>query len=154
LEALNLSLQSSNRELAHANAALHAQIGERNRVELALKEADRRKDEFLAILAHELRNPLAAASAAARLLGKPGQNSEVTSMACGAVQRQVGHMARLLDDLLDVSRISHGRMRLQMAPVDVGDIVRSAVEMVRTQMEVKQQTLVVKPLDQPAPVLA
>src|SRR6187431_3316363 len=101
LEALNLSLQASNRELEHANAALHGQIAERNRVELALKEADRRKDEFLAILAHELRNPLAALSASARLLGKQSQNPEVAAMACGAVQRQVSHMARLLDDLLD-----------------------------------------------------
>ncbi|MEO8315749.1 MAG: response regulator [Pseudomonadota bacterium] len=154
LEALNLSLQASNRELEHANAALHGQIAERNRVELALKEADRRKDEFLAILAHELRNPLAAASAAARLLSKQGLNPEVSTMACGAVQRQVGHMARLLDDLLDVSRISHGRMRLQMASVDVCDIVRSAVDMVRPQMEAKQQTLEVKLVDCPAPVTA
>jgi signal transduction histidine kinase len=154
LEALNLSLQASNRELEHANAALHGQIAERNRVELALKEADRRKDEFLAILAHELRNPLAALSASARLLGKQGQNPEVAAMACGAVQRQVGHMARLLDDLLDVSRISHGRMRLHMAPVEVGDIVRSAVDMVRTQMEAKQQTLDVKLAELPAPVVA
>ena len=154
LEALNLSLQGSNRELEHANAALHAQIAERNRVELALKEADRRKDEFLAILAHELRNPLAALSASARLLGKQGQNREIAAMACGAVQRQVGHMARLLDDLLDVSRISHGRMRLQMERVDVGDIVRSAVDMVRPQMEAKQQTVEVEIADAPAPVKA
>jgi len=154
LEALNLSLQGSNRELEHANAALHAQIAERNRVELALKEADRRKDEFLAILAHELRNPLAALSASARLLGKQGQNREIAAMACGAVQRQVGHMARLLDDLLDVSRISHGRMRLQMERVDVGDIVRSAIDMVRPQMEAKQQTVEVEIADAPAPVKA
>lgn len=154
LEALNLSLQGSNRELEHANAALLAQIAERNRVEMALKEADRRKDEFLAILAHELRNPLAAASAAARLLGKSGQNAEVASMACGAVQRQVGHMARLLDDLLDVSRISHGRMRLQMASIDMCDIVRAAVDMVRPQLDAKQQTLDVKLAGCPAPVAA
>jgi signal transduction histidine kinase len=154
LEALNLSLHASNRELEHANAALHGQIAERNRVELALKEADRRKDEFLAILAHELRNPLAALSASARLLGKQGQNPEVAAMACGAVQRQVGHMARLLDDLLDVSRISHGRMRLHPARVDVGDVVRSAVDMVRPQLEAKQQTLDLKLAEGPAPAMA
>jgi signal transduction histidine kinase len=154
LEALNFSLQASNRELEHANAALHGQIAERNRVEQALMEADRRKDEFLAILAHELRNPLAAASAAARLLGKQGMNPEVVTMASGAVQRQVGHMARLLEDLLDVSRISHGRMRLQMASVDAGDVVRAAVDMVRPQIEAKQQTLDVKLADGPAPVMA
>ena len=141
LEALNGNLQQINRELEHANVALHAQIAERNRVELALKEADRRKDEFLAILAHELRNPLAALSAAARLLGKQSQNPEIATMACNAVQRQVGHMARLLDDLLDVSRISHGRMHLQMSLVDVGEVVRSAVDMVRPQMEAKHHSV-------------
>ncbi|MEO6184919.1 MAG: response regulator [Steroidobacteraceae bacterium] len=141
LEALNINLKQINRELEHTNVALHAQIAERNRVELALKEADRRKDEFLAILAHELRNPLAALSAAARLLGKQLHNPEVSTMACDAVQRQVGHMARLLDDLLDVSRISHGRMHLQMSQVDVGEVVRSAVDMVRPQAEAKQHTV-------------
>jgi signal transduction histidine kinase len=154
LEALNLSLHASNRELEHANAALHGQIAERNRVEQQLKEADRRKDEFLAILAHELRNPLAAASAAARLLGKQSQNPEVASMACGAVQRQIAHMARLLDDLLDVSRISHGRMRLHMASVDANDVVRAAVDMVRTQMEAKRQILLMQLADVAAPVMA
>ncbi|MEO6080628.1 MAG: response regulator [Steroidobacteraceae bacterium] len=154
LETLNSNLQHSNRELEHVNAALHAQIAERNRVELALKEADRRKDEFLAILAHELRNPLAALSAAARLVGKQGQNPEVSTMACNAVQRQVGHMARLLDDLLDVSRISHGRMHLQMSEVDMTEAVRSAVDMVRPQLEAKQQTLNVELSEDAAPVLA
>jgi signal transduction histidine kinase len=154
LEALNANLQHFNRELEHSNLALQAQIAERNRVELALKEADRRKDEFLAILAHELRNPLAALSAAARLLGKQLKNPEVATMACDAVQRQVGHMARLLDDLLDVSRISHGRMHLQMSRVDVTEVVRSAVDMVRPQIDAKQQTLSVRMVEESAPVMA
>ncbi len=148
LEALNADLQRSNRELADTNRALQAQIAERNRVELVLKETDRRKDEFLAILAHELRNPLAALSAAARLLGTQKQSPEVTTMACDAVQRQVGHMARLLDDLLDVSRISHGRMQLHMAAVEVADVVRAAVDMVRPQVDAKQQALQVELLDE------
>ncbi len=154
LEILNIDLQRSNRELEQSNHALQAQVAERNRVELALKEADRRKDEFLAILAHELRNPLAALSAAARLLGRKKQNPEVTTMACDAVQRQVGHMARLLDDLLDVSRISHGRMQLHMGPVDVAEVVRSAVDMVRSQLEAKHQALDVEIESGIAPVLA
>jgi signal transduction histidine kinase len=154
LEALNTTLQQSNQELAQSNRALQAQITERNRVELALKDTDRRKDEFLAILAHELRNPLAALSAAARLLGRKVQNPEVTSMACDAVQRQVGHMARLLDDLLDVSRISHGRMQLHLAPVDAIEVVRSAIDMVRPQLEAKQQLLQVDLQDEAAPVTA
>jgi signal transduction histidine kinase len=154
LQALNEDLQHFNRELAQSNEALQAQVAERNRVELALKEADRRKDEFLAILAHELRNPLAALSAAARLLGRRAGNPEVASMACSAVERQVGHMARLLDDLLDVSRISHGRMQLHLAPVDVCEVVRSAVDMVRTQLEAKQQTLDLAMPSAPATVMA
>ncbi len=154
LEALNANLQHSNLELEHSNVALQAQIAERNRVELALKEADRRKDEFLAILAHELRNPLAALSAAARLLGKQLQNPEIATMACDAIQRQVSHMARLLDDLLDVSRISHGRMHLHMTRVDVNEVVRSAVDMVRPQLEAKQQTLNVGLAEAAAPVTA
>jgi len=154
LQALNADLQFTNRELGQSNKALQAQIAERSRVEQALKEADRRKDEFLAILAHELRNPLAALSASARLLGRQAQKPEVAAMACNAVQRQVSHMARLLDDLLDVSRISHGRMQLHMDRVDVKEVVRSAVEMVRPQMESKQHVLQVELGGQDAPVLA
>ena len=154
LQALNADLQFTNQELGQSNKALQAQIAERSRVEQALKEADRRKDEFLAILAHELRNPLAALSAAARLLGRQAQKPEVAAMACNAVQRQVSHMARLLDDLLDVSRISHGRMQLHLDRVDVKEVVRSAVEMVRPQMESKQHVLQVELGGQDAPVLA
>ena len=154
LQALNADLQFTNQGLGQSNKALQAQIAERSRVEQALKEADRRKDEFLAILAHELRNPLAALSAAARLLGRQAQKPEVAAMACNAVQRQVSHMARLLDDLLDVSRISHGRMQLHMDRVDVKEVVRSAVEMVRPQMESKQHVLQVELGGQDAPVLA
>ncbi|HWL63942.1 MAG TPA: response regulator [Steroidobacteraceae bacterium] len=154
LEALNRDLQSSNRELEASNVALQAQVAERNRAEQALKEADRRKDEFLAILAHELRNPLAALSASARLLGAQTQKPEYAAMASGAIQRQVTHMARLLDDLLDVSRISHGLMQLQRGRAEMADLVRSAIEMVRPQLEAKQQTLDAVLPAEPAPVMA
>ncbi len=154
LKVLNTNLQNSNRELAQSNLALQAQVAERNRAERALKEADRRKDEFLAILAHELRNPLAALSASARLLGMQAQKPEFAAMASSSIQRQVTHMARLLDDLLDVSRISHGVMQLQRDKVELADVVRSAAEMVRPQLEAKQQTLTTLLPDQPAPVLA
>lgn len=143
LQALNADLQTTNRELEQSNTALQAEVAERIRVERALMEADRRKDEFLAILAHELRNPLAALSAAARLLGRKTQNPEVTAMAGEALQRQVSHMAHLLDDLLDVSRISHGLMQLRLDRVNTAEVIRAAVEMVRPQLEAKQQTLTV-----------
>jgi signal transduction histidine kinase len=154
LEAVNLSLQASNRELEHSNAALQAQVVERNRAERALKEADRRKDEFLAILAHELRNPLAALSASARLLGVKEQKPEFAAMASSSIQRQVTHMGRLLEDLLDVSRISHGLVQLQMDRVNAVDVINSAVEMVRPQLESKQQSLHIELPDEPAPVHA
>jgi signal transduction histidine kinase len=154
LEILNRDLQASNRDLEQSNTALQAQVAERNRAEYALKEADRRKDEFLAILAHELRNPLAALSASARLLGMQPQKPEYAAMASGAIQRQVSHMARLLDDLLDVSRISHGLMQLQRDRAEMAELVRSAVEMVRPQLESKQQSLNMVLSAEPAPVLA
>jgi signal transduction histidine kinase/ActR/RegA family two-component response regulator len=154
LQALNAHLQSANSELKRSNEALQAEITQRNRIEAALKEADRRKDEFLAILAHELRNPLAALSAAAHLLARKGRSEAVTAMASTTVKRQVEHMARLLDDLLDVSRISHGRMQLQFDTLDANEIVRSAAEMMRPQIEAKQQTLSVAVEQTPAAVLA
>ena len=154
LQALNANLQSANDELKRSNEALQAEISQRNRIEAALKEADRRKDEFLAILAHELRNPLAALSAAAHLLGRKGRSEAISWMASSTVKRQVEHMARLLDDLLDVSRISHGRMQLQFDTLDANEIVRSAAEMMRPQIDAKQQTLSVAVERAPAPVLA
>jgi signal transduction histidine kinase len=154
LEALNANLQSANNELKRSNEALQAEITQRNRIEAALKEADRRKDEFLAILAHELRNPLAALSAAAHLLGRKGRSEAVSWMASSTVKRQVEHMARLLDDLLDVSRISHGRMQLHFDTLDANEIARNAAEMMRPQIEAKQQTLSVAVEQGPAPVLA
>jgi signal transduction histidine kinase len=154
LQALNATLQSANDELKRSNEALQAEISQRNRIEAALKEADRRKDEFLAILAHELRNPLAALSAAAHLLGRKGRSEAVSWMASSTVKRQVEHMARLLDDLLDVSRISHGRMQLHFDTLDANEVVRSAAEMMRPQIDAKQQTLSVAVEQAPAPVLA
>ena len=104
----------------------------------ALKAADRRKDEFLAVLAHELRNPLAALSSAAHLLSKATQKPEVIALARDALHRQVHHISRLLDDLLDVARITHGLVQLQVETVNVGEAVRSALESVQTQIDSKQ----------------
>jgi signal transduction histidine kinase len=154
LELLNMDLQSANRELEHINEALQAQIAERRRVELALTKADQRKDEFLAILAHELRNPLAALAGASRLLNTQQKNPQLAVMASSSIQRQVSHMARLLDDLLDVSRISHGLMQLQMERTDMTEVVRSAIEMVRPQIDAKQQSLKIELGGLPAPVMA
>ena len=146
--------------VALQNAELYArakrEIAERLRVERALTlseerllEADRRKDEFLATLAHELRNPLAPIRNAVGLLRGSGSDPATIAWSGEVIQRQVGHMARLLDDLLDVSRVSRGRLRLRTEPVDLGEVVRHAVEASHPLIEAGQHRLVVEFPPQP-----
>jgi PAS domain S-box-containing protein len=110
-------------------------ITERKRAEEALLEANRRKDEFLATLGHELRNPLAPIRNGLhilRLAGElPGRTGDVVAM----MERQVGQMVRLIEDLLDVSRISQGRVELRLAPLDVARTLLQAVENSRPLIE-------------------
>lgn len=95
----------------------------------ALKEADRRKDEFLAMLAHELRNPLAPVSNAVEILRLSGaKDPEAVDMACEILSRQVSHMARLIDDLLDVARIARGKVQLRTGHCDLAAVVRQTAE--------------------------
>ncbi|MDP9108454.1 MAG: ATP-binding protein [Pseudomonadota bacterium] len=102
----------------------------------SLVEADRRKDDFLAMLAHELRNPLAPVRAAADLLQLP-LSAEALKKTSAVISRQVDHMAGLVDDLLDVSRVTRGRVEIDNARVDLKQAVASAVEQVRPRMEAK-----------------
>jgi PAS domain S-box-containing protein len=126
-------------------------ITERRQAEQALKDADRRKDEFLAVLAHELRNPLAPIRNAVQLMKVRGLADAELRGARDVVERQVQQMARLVDDLLDVSRISRGKITLRKEVVDLGAIVNRAVETVRPLInEQKQELLVTLP---PEPVL-
>src|SRR5215475_13455456 len=94
----------------------------------ALQEADRRKDEFLATLAHELRNPLAPISNAIQILSLRGDDSEVVMQSREVMERQVHQMTRLVDDLMEISRIGRGKIILEKAPVDLADVVATAVE--------------------------
>ena len=114
----------------------------RERVE-ALREADRRKDEFLAMLAHELRNPLAPISNAMHLLrmAKPTDSTVVT--AYDMIQRQVSHLVRLVDDLLDVSRVSSGKITLQKMELDLAAVVEQAVETSRYVIDSRRHHLTV-----------
>jgi CheY-like chemotaxis protein len=116
-------------------------ITEHKRTQDALREASRRKDEFLAILAHELRNPLAALAAAAQLLAKAPERPAVATTARDAVQRQIDHMSHLLDDLLDVSRITHGLVQLRVEHVNLVEAMEAAVETARTQIAARSHSL-------------
>ncbi len=109
-------------------AILYRDIGERRRVHEKLQASDRRKDEFLAMLAHELRNPLAAISAAAQLLRVGTVDEARVRRASDIINRQVSHLTNLVDDLLDVSRVSRGQVELEMAPLEMRDVVVDAVE--------------------------
>jgi PAS domain S-box-containing protein len=110
----------------------------------SLQEQDRRKDEFLAMLAHELRNPLAPISAAADLL-KVGRADEVlVTRASDVIGRQVRHMSALIDDLLDVSRVTRGLIELERVRLQVGAIVASAVEQARPLIEGRGQVLAIE----------
>jgi signal transduction histidine kinase len=107
---------------------------ERVRAEQALKEADRRKDEFLATLAHELRNPLAPISNAIQLMRRT-DDRDATDRLTGIVERQVRQIVKLVDDLMEIARISRGKIELDRRALALADIVRDAVEASRPQVE-------------------
>ena len=104
---------------------------ERLRAEAALREADRRKDEFLAMLAHELRNPLAPIMAAAELLAQGGAAPEAVRQASGVIARQARHLTGLVDDLLDVSRVTRGLVVVDKGRIELGAVLAEAVEQVQ-----------------------
>ncbi len=103
-------------------------VTEKRRAEEALREADRRKDEFLATLAHELRNPLAPVRNALQIMRLAGTNGQAVEQARAMMDRQVGQMVRLIDDLLDVSRITRGKLALRRERVDLAAAVNCAIE--------------------------
>ncbi len=128
LQALNRDLQKANVELAESNFALQAEIAERTRAESALKEADRQKDEFLAILAHELRNPLAPIRNAVQIMSRLEIENSHIRWSRDVIDRQITHLTRLVDDLLDISRITRGTITLTTEPIQVGTILSRAIE--------------------------
>jgi signal transduction histidine kinase len=133
-EELEKRFQQSTAELARANAAL--------------KEADRRKDEFLATLAHELRGPLATIRNALQILRR-AQGNGMSQSAFDMMERQVGQIARLVDDLLDVNRISRGEIGLRLKRVELASIVNHAVEDARSLVESMNHELTVTLPSQP-----
>jgi PAS domain S-box-containing protein len=122
-------------------AGINLDISRLKQTEEALREADRRKDEFLATLAHELRNPLAPVRHATKILALPAAGEAQRSWAREVIGRQVQHMALLLDDLLDVSRITRGRLELKRDYVALDRLVENAIETSGPLIESKQHTL-------------
>ncbi len=124
-------------------------ITDRKKSENALRDADRRKDEFLAILAHELRNPLAPIRNAVQLLRLDGDQSATREQAFSMMERQLGQMVRLVDDLMDVSRITQNKLVLRKERVELAAVLRSAVESARPLIEANGHELVVTLPPQP-----
>jgi PAS domain S-box-containing protein len=133
--------------IVQMNAQLEQRIRERTaELEAAntlLKDADRRKDDFLAVLSHELRNPLAPIRTASHLLDSPHLPASELLWARTVIQRQVRHMSALLDDLLDIARITRGRMDLKVRRVGLKAVVDAAVEAARPLIDRNKHTLVV-----------
>jgi signal transduction histidine kinase/CheY-like chemotaxis protein len=126
-------------------------ITERKTNEEKLRESDRRKDEFLAMLAHELRNPLAPIGAAAELLQRAGPDETTVRRTSQIIGRQVRHMTELVEDLLDVSRVTRGLVKLDAAPLDAAQVATEAVEQVAPLIRARRQQLALRLT--PAPVL-
>jgi CheY-like chemotaxis protein/nitrogen-specific signal transduction histidine kinase len=116
-------------------------ITQHKRAQAALREADRRKDAFLATLAHELRNPLAPIRTAAKIIAAPQLPTADLQRAQAIIERQVTHMALLLDDLLDIARITQGKLNLKKERVTLFDVVDAAVEAARPTVDGKNHHL-------------
>jgi signal transduction histidine kinase len=128
VEELERRVRERTAELALANQALKAEVAERTRAEQALREMNRRKDEFLSILAHELRNPLVPIRNALEIMRLAGNKPVVVESGRAMIERQIKQMVRLIDDLLDMARMSRGTIQLKRERVEVSRIVAAAVE--------------------------
>jgi PAS domain S-box-containing protein len=134
-----------------AFATIH-DITDRKHMEAALREADRRKDEFLAVLSHELRNPLAPMRNGLAVLAGAPPGSEEARRARAALERQVVHLGRLVDDLLDLTRISRGKIRLRPEPLDLAEVVARTAEDHRPLLAVAGVELDVRLPGDPVPL--
>ena len=150
MDAATVELKLANEELQLANDELQTRLAELRDA----MEAGRHKDDFLAMLAHELRNPLAPILSAMQVIRRHPDNHEVVQRAREIVERQVRHQAQLLDDLLDVSRITRGRITLRKAPIDVRSALAAAVEATRPVIDARSHTLTVVLPDQPVTIEA
>ena len=147
LERLNASLQEANTALATRNDELQKEMGVRVAAEERLRDADRRKDEFLATLAHELRNPLAPLLNACniRRLSAPDADDPLQDM----MERQLAQLVRLIDDLLDVARISRGKLDLRRQSTTLQEVLAAAVETARPLIDAGGHALALRMPEQP-----
>jgi PAS domain S-box-containing protein len=131
-------------------AGINLDISGMKQVESRLLEADRRKDEFLATLAHELRNPLAPIRNAARSIRLKAESDPQLQRAQAIIDRQIDHLSRLVDDLLDISRITHGKIEMQFETLPLATVVEYAVELVRPLLEARRHELSLDAGEEPA----
>jgi len=124
-------------------------VTERRQLEDTLREADRNKDEFIALLAHELRNPLAPLRNGLQVMRLGENNPAVIAEARSMMERQLSHMVRLIDDLLDVSRLSQNKMELRRSRVLLSDVLNTALETARAAIETAGHQLIVSLTDEP-----
>jgi len=132
---------------------LRQALTEQESLNEALRRADQRKDEFLAMLAHELRNPLAPIVSAATMLSNFELQPSMVQRAADIIARQAGHMTSLIDDLLDVSRVTRGKVELEFVELDLKDVLADAVEQVRPLLEKHGHRLVLEAMPAPALVV-
>ncbi|MBB6133513.1 signal transduction histidine kinase/CheY-like chemotaxis protein [Massilia aurea] len=132
---------------------LRQALAEQEALNEALRRADQRKDEFLAMLAHELRNPLAPIVSAATMLSNFELQPSMVQRAADIIARQAGHMTSLIDDLLDVSRVTRGKVELEFVELDLKDVLADAVEQVRPLIEKHGHRLVQEAMPAPALVV-
>ena len=128
-------------KLEDSNLALKQETEERRQAEVALRLADQRKDEFLATLAHELRNPLAPMVNSMELLDLPAADQITIKRAQGIIRRQLKQMVRLVDDLLDVSRITSGKLVIRKQTVELETVIQNAVDTAKPVLDDRKQTL-------------
>lgn len=149
---LTAALQRDDQGLPLYSITVVQDITARKEAEEALRESDQAKDEFLAVLGHELRNPLAPLRTGLELLEQAPRNLELTESLLPMMDRQLSHLVRLVDDLLDISRISRGAIELQRSPLNLNTPIQAAVEQTRTLVKERRHRLVVQQADEPLAV--
>ena len=149
IQAQHEEIQTQSEELQAQNEQLRQQTDELHLRAASLSEADARKNEFLGFLAHELRNPMAAIANSLFILKHAGAGSERAGRAQAIMERQARHLTRLIDDLLDITRISHGKIELERQRLDLVDVVRECIADHQPFIETRRLTLDVAIAEEP-----